>query len=129
MEAIEQRGEQHGEALARISTGLVQLHRRYYGKGPTRAKTYLREDTVVCILKDGFTAVERALIDAGEPDAAHGARRTIHAVMEQPFKDVVEEALGRRVVVYMNQVHDNPDFVVEFFVLEPEESAVHSEPG
>jgi len=31
--------EQQGEALAKISTGLVQLHSRHYGKGPTRAKT------------------------------------------------------------------------------------------
>ena len=45
--------------LAQISTGLVQLHSRYYGKGPTKAKTHLVNDTVVCILRGGFTTVER----------------------------------------------------------------------
>jgi uncharacterized protein YbcI len=40
---------------ASISTGLVQLHRQYYGKGPTKAKTYFVNDTVICILEGGFT--------------------------------------------------------------------------
>ena len=48
-----------GRSLAQISTGLVQLHSRYYGKGPTKAKTHLVDDTVVSILRGGFTRVER----------------------------------------------------------------------
>jgi uncharacterized protein YbcI len=45
-----------GEVMASISTGLVQLHSRYYGKGPTKAKTCLVNNTVICILRGGFTA-------------------------------------------------------------------------
>src|SRR3954451_18272390 len=30
-----------GEVLSRVSTALVGLHKEYYGKGPTRAKTFL----------------------------------------------------------------------------------------
>jgi uncharacterized protein YbcI len=119
MEPIEQRGE----ALARISTGLVQLHRRHFGKGPTMAKTYLRDDVVVCVLRGGFTAVERTLIEAGKPDAVHLVRRTFQDLMEQPFKDLVQGAIGRRVIAYVSQVHHNPDLAVEFFLLEPEEAA------
>jgi uncharacterized protein YbcI len=118
--------EQQGEALARISTGLVQLHRRHFGKGPTKAKTYLRDDVVVCVLDGGFTTVERTLIDHGKPEAVHLVRRTFQDVMEQPFKDVVEEAIGRRVIAYVSQVHHNPDLAVEFFLLEPEEAAGES---
>ena len=123
MEPIEQRGE----ALARISTGLVQLHSRHFGKGPTKAKTYLRDDVLVCVLKGGFTTVERTLIDHGKADAVHLVRRTFQDVMEQPFKDVVEEAIGRRVIAYVSQVHHNPDLAVETFLLEPEETAGESE--
>jgi uncharacterized protein YbcI len=119
--------EHEGEALARISTGLVQLHSRYYGKGPTRAKTFLREDTVVCILKGGFTIAERTLIDNGESDAVHDIRRRFQDLMEQPCKDAVEEAIGRQVVAYMCQVHHNPDLAVEYFMLEPEETALQAE--
>ena len=48
-----------GNALAQISTGLVQLHSSHYGKGPTKAKTYALDELVVCVLRDGFTTVER----------------------------------------------------------------------
>jgi uncharacterized protein YbcI len=81
----------------------------------------MQEDTVVCILRGGFTTVERTLIDEGKPDAVHLVRRTFQDVMERQFTNVVEGALGRRVIAYMSQVHHNPDLAVEFFQLEPEE--------
>jgi uncharacterized protein YbcI len=52
-----------GAELAEVTKGMVSLHRRFYGKGPTEAKTYAIDDTVICILEGGFTTVERTLID------------------------------------------------------------------
>ena len=108
-----------GEMLGRISTGLVQLHTRYYGKGPTGAKTHMIDDTVVCVLLDGFTTAERTLIQSGEANAVLSMRRSFQNVMESEFKTVVEEATGRRVKAYMSQIHVDPDIAVELFVLEP----------
>jgi uncharacterized protein YbcI len=45
------------------------LRRRFSGKGPTKAKTHLLNDTVVCILRGGFTTVERTLVDTGEVES------------------------------------------------------------
>jgi uncharacterized protein YbcI len=109
----------HGEMLASISNGLVQLHTRYYGKGPTRAKTYLIDDTIICMLEEGFTTVERTLIDGGRAEAVHEIRRTFQSAMEAQFTAVVEQATGRRVVAYLSQVHVNPDLAVELFMLAP----------
>ena len=53
---------QRGERLAAISTGIVTLHKDYYGKGPTEAKTYAFDDSIVCVLKGGFTSVEHTLV-------------------------------------------------------------------
>jgi hypothetical protein len=36
-----------GKSLAAISNGLMHLHRQFYGRGPTKAKTHLIDDTVV----------------------------------------------------------------------------------
>jgi uncharacterized protein YbcI len=108
-----------GGVLASISTGLVRLHRQYYGKGPTKAKTYAVNDTVVTILKGGFTTVERTLIDDGRSPAVHDIRRTFQAAMQRQFTGVVEEATGRPVIAYMSTVHTDPDLAVELFVLEP----------
>ena len=108
-----------GEVLANISTGLVRLHSRYYGKGPTKAKTYLVDDTVVCILRGGFTTVERTLIEGGNVEAVYQIRRSFQQAMEDQFTAVVEAAMARKVIAYMSQIHQDPDLAVEIFVLEP----------
>ena len=86
---------EQGERLAAISRGLVQLHSRYYGRGPTKAKTHLVNDTVITILTGGFTKVERTLIDRDEADSVRNIRRKFQEAMEVEFREVVEEATGR----------------------------------
>jgi uncharacterized protein YbcI len=117
-------GAGHGEKLAKITNGLVALHRKYYGKGPTSAKTYLVDNTVICMLRGGFTTVERTLIDQGRPDAVLDVRRTFQSALEHEFRSTVEGALARKVLAYVSQVHTNPDFAVEIFVLEPTDETV-----
>jgi uncharacterized protein YbcI len=108
-----------GERLAGITTGLVSLHRQFYGKGPTSAKTYLVDSTVICILRGGFTVVERTLIEQERADAVLDIRRTFQAAMETEFRGVVDRALDRGVEAYVSQAHTDPDFAIEIFVLEP----------
>jgi uncharacterized protein YbcI len=105
--------------LAQISTRLVQLHSRYYGKGPTKAKTHMVNDTVVSILRGGFTTVERTLLDTGQIESVYDMRRSFQKAMEDEFRRVVEDATGRKVIAYMSQIHVDPDLAVELFVLEP----------
>ena len=105
--------------LAQISTGLVQLHSRYYGKGPTKAKTHMVNGTVICILRGGFTTVERTLLDTGEVESVYQMRRSFQQAMEEEFRRVVEAATGRTVIAYMSSIHVDPDLAVELFVLEP----------
>jgi uncharacterized protein YbcI len=107
--------------LAQISTGLVQLHSRYYGKGPTKAKTHMVDDTVVCILRGGFTTVERTLLDTGEVESVYQMRRSFQQAMEESFRLIVEQATDRNVIAYMSSIHVDPDLAVELFVLEPVE--------
>jgi uncharacterized protein YbcI len=108
-----------GDALAQISTGLVQLHSRHFGKGPTKAKTYAFDELVVCVLRDGFTTVERTLLEAGDGESVQQMRGSLQLAMEGQFRDVVEEATGRQVLAYMSSIHTDPDLAVELFILEP----------
>jgi uncharacterized protein YbcI len=105
--------------LAQISTGLVQLHSRYYGKGPTKAKTHMVDDTVVCILRGGFTTVERTLVDTGEVESVYQMRRSFQQAMENEFRRIIEGATGRKVIAYMSSINVEPELAVEIFVLEP----------
>jgi uncharacterized protein YbcI len=116
-----------GAELAEVTKGMVLLHRRFYGKGPTKAKTYAVDDTVICVLEGGFTTVERTLIDEHDVEAVLRVRRSFQAAMEDHFTQVVEGALGRRVIAYMSQIHADPDLAVELFVLEPSEAQVAGE--
>lgn len=110
-------GHPHGEALAAISNGLAQLHMRYYGRGPTKAKSSFVDNLVVCVLWNGFTTVEQTLLARGEGEAVEAFRRTFQATMEEQFTEIVEQATERRVTAYMSQIHVNPDVAVELFML------------
>jgi uncharacterized protein YbcI len=114
-----QAGHPDGEALSAISNGLAQLHVRFVGRGPAKAKAILVNDLVVCVLWDGFTTVEQTLLRSGETEAVEAFRRTFQSTMEPEFSEVVERAMGRQVRAYMNQVHVDPDLAVELFLLAP----------
>lgn len=109
----------HGEILTSISDGLVGLLKEYYGKGPTRAKTYYEDDIVVCLLRGGFTAVEQTLLDGGRGAAVIEQRMAFQEVMRQRFEAVVEHATGRRVIGFMSGNQQHPDMICEVFILAP----------
>ena len=85
-----------GETLAQISTHLVQLHRRYYGKGPTKARTQIVDDLVICILIGGFTTVRRTLLETGEVESVYQIRRSFKQAMEGSFAGLSRRRPGGR---------------------------------
>jgi len=108
----------NGAKMATITSELVGLHSEYYGKGPTKARSYMVNDTVVSILEGGFTTVEATLIAEGKSRTVHEVRRSFQSAMEGRFRAVVEKATGRKVIAYLNQTHTDPDLAVELFVLD-----------
>jgi uncharacterized protein YbcI len=111
----------HGEDLAEVTNGIVRLFSEYYGRGPTRAKSYLLDDTyLVTVLRDTLTTVERTLADTGHGDQVRNVRLTFQEAMSESFRGVVENALGRRVVAYHSQLLIDADLGFELFVLEEE---------
>jgi uncharacterized protein YbcI len=113
-------GDAHyGEALAEVTDGIVRLFRESYGRGPTRAKSYLLDDRyVVTVLRDTMTTVERTLVDLGHMHLVRSVRVTFQEAMAASFKEVVEQAIGRRVASYHSQLMTDPDMGFEFFLLE-----------
>jgi uncharacterized protein YbcI len=109
----------HGEELAEITNGIVRLFSEYYGRGPTRAKSYLLDDAyIVTVLRDTLTTVERTLAETGNEEQVRSVRLTFQVAMADTFKAVVEEALGRRVASYHSQLLVDSDMAFELFVLE-----------
>jgi len=108
-----------GEILTAVSDGIVALFKEFYGKGPTRAKTYYEDDLVVCLLRGGFTRVEETLRDAGRGHEVILQRMAFQDVMRDRFESVIQEATGRRVIGFMSGNQQDPDMLCEIFVLAP----------
>jgi uncharacterized protein YbcI len=113
------RAPREGEVRTAISEGIVALLKEFYGTGPTRAKTYVIDDLVVCLLRGGFTKVEQTLRDGGRGHAVISQRMEFQEVMRDRFIAVVEHATGRRVIGFMSGNQQDPDLLCEIFVLSP----------
>jgi uncharacterized protein YbcI len=110
-----------GEALAEISRALVALYKEAYGKGPTKARTYISGDLVVCLLEGGFVRAEKTLRDAGRGDAVSDQREALQVVLRQRFVEIIEELTGRKVSTFISGVDLETEMNAEVFVLEPVE--------
>ncbi|MCW2966336.1 MAG: hypothetical protein JWM71_108 [Solirubrobacteraceae bacterium] len=111
----------HGEVLTAISDGMVGLIREFYGRGPTRTKSYFQDDLVVCVLRGGFSRVEQTLLDGGRGEAVIQQRMEFQDVMRDRFTGVIEDATGRRVIGFMSGNQQDPDLMCEVFILAPTE--------
>jgi uncharacterized protein YbcI len=111
--------ENHGDVLTAISDGLVALLKEFYGRGPTRAKSYYEDDLVVCVLRGGVTRVEQTLLEGGRGSAVIQQRVAFQDLMREQFESVIEGATGRRVIGFMSGNQQDPDIMCEVFILAP----------
>ena len=110
---------ERGKISAAISNAIVGIHRQYFGRGASRARTVMGADYVICFLEDIYTPVERTLIEAGRFPAVQETRTAFQDTMRDRFVAEVEQVVCRKVIGFLSQVHVDPDLAVETFILEP----------
>jgi uncharacterized protein YbcI len=116
-------GTRAGEQLAAVTNGIVKLFHDYYGRGPTKAKSYMLDDRiVVCVLEETMTKVEQTLVQNGHGAKVRDVRLTFQEAMADEFMREVSECMGRNVAAYHSQLTLDPDMGFEFFVLEEPDS-------
>ena len=109
-----------GELLAAVSTTIVSILREHYGRGPMKAKTYVMDDLVVCVLRNGFIAIEETMMQQGRGDEVVEMRHEFQRMMGERYKQEIEKLTGRKVVAFLSQAHIQPDITLEvFFMDEP----------
>ena len=108
-----------GTLRSEISTEIVGLYKKHYGKGPTHCRTYLEPDLVVVILGEGYTPSEQTLFEAGKWYEVRTARQIWQDGMQGRFVETIEELTHRKVKAFLSANRQEPDFAVELFVLEP----------
>lgn len=109
----------HGDVLTAVSKGMVVLLKEFYGRGPTRAKTYYEDDLVVCLLRGGYSRVERTLLEGGRGASVIQQRMEFQELMRERFVAVIEDATGRSVIGFMSGNQQDPDIMCEVFILAP----------
>ena len=114
----------HGQSLtARISNTIVALHKQYYGKGPTKARTVFRDDLIVVLLRGGFTKVEETLLAGGRAGAVLNQRLEFQSAMRDRYAEAISDLTGRTVIGFMSGNQADPPMMVEVFVLAPDPAA------
>ena len=98
---------------------MVALLKEFYGRGPTRTKSYYSDDLVVCVLRGGYSRVEDTLLHGGRGAAVIQQRMEFQDVMRARFEKVIEDATGRRVIGFMSGNQQRPDMMCEVFILAP----------
>ncbi len=108
-----------GALAAAISTSMVSLLHRYTGRGPTRARTTIDENIIVCVLGATLTKGEQSLVQGGDKEVVLESRRAFQRLMQDDAIASLQELCGRRVVAFISGNHIEPDLAVEVFILEP----------
>jgi uncharacterized protein YbcI len=108
-----------GQLLAAISTNIVKILRDHYGRGPMKAKTYALDDIIVVVMRgSGFTALEKTIMDSGEPERVIAMREDFQRVMAGRYRRTIEELTGRKVMAFLSQAHVEPDITMEIFFVD-----------
>ena len=107
-----------GRLLAEITNRIVAFMREHYGRGPIKAKTYVLDNLIVCVLTDGFTAIERTMMEGGEEDRVLEMRRDFQRLMKVRYTEMIEQLTGRKVRAFLSQAHVEPDLTIEMFLMD-----------
>lgn len=103
---------------AAIQREIVQIHKEFFGRGPTGTKLYLHEDSVLVLMTGGHTVSEETLHSTGEKRAVAQGRVDISETIKQRYVDVIERHTGREVIGFMSSSQQDPSLLSFVFVLE-----------
>jgi uncharacterized protein YbcI len=104
--------------VADVSREMVGIYARFYGRGPTKAKTVFHGDLIVTVLENIFTKAEQVLVGAGKFSQVRSHRQAFQDEVEPLFREAVERTTGRGVRAFLSQVSEE-GIAAEVFVLEP----------
>jgi uncharacterized protein YbcI len=107
-----------GPLSADISRLVVRLVAEYTGRGPTKARTTIRDDTIICVTQDNMTKAERRLAAEGETDLVVTIRRKFQTTMRDDLVGGVELLTGRNVLSFMSDHDADHDYAAEVFILD-----------
>ena len=104
--------------LQRLSDAMVAIYKQDFGRGPTKARTDLAGDVLVCTLENSLTAPERKMAEAGDADRVRELRMYFQHASEDKFVAAVEEITRRKVRAFVSGTDVERDVSTEVFYLD-----------
>lgn len=109
----------HGGSLnSAISSAVVGCLREYTGRGPTKARTSIRDNLVLVLLEDTLTKGEQTLVRSGREETVLDVRHQYQEAMREERIQTVQRLTGRPVLAMMSANHVDPDLGAELFLLD-----------
>ena len=99
---------------------MIQAQKKFFGKGPTSAKSYMVDDLLFIVMRGGFTTAEDTMLQFGQQDMVRSFRQLFENEMTTRLHSMIEDLTGRKVLTYQSQILFEPDVVVEIFLFESE---------
>jgi uncharacterized protein YbcI len=118
-----------GPLNAAIANEIGKLIADFTGRGATRSRAFVHQDTVVCLLEDGTTKAELNLVAAGHDELVRRQRDALQRAMESQLVAAVERLTGRTVRTFLSGTSTRAETSVEVFVLQPATSSPESNGG
>jgi uncharacterized protein YbcI len=104
-----------------ISNAVGRVHKQLVGRGPSRVRTHISDDLVVCVLEGGFTRAERTLCSHAGKLPVIEIRLRLQDAMKDAIIEAVEEVVGRPVRSFMSSNDPVNDIQSEVMLLAPSE--------
>ncbi len=115
--------------LLQVSNAVVRLYKDAFGRGPTKARArFAGADTLVVVLEDSMTVVERNLAAMGEHGRLRDERMFLQYALEEQFRAIVERALERRTLALVSGIDTRHDISIAVFTLEPRAAGGEGDP-
>jgi uncharacterized protein YbcI len=111
---------ERGGMLTEVSNAVVQIHKQFYGKGPTQARAHLTRDLLAVVLEGGYTRGEQTLNERGHARDVLLSRMAMQESVQREFCDAIERIVGRSVRSFMSANDPLAGLQTEIFILHPD---------
>ena len=108
----------HGDLRQAISDAIVRVSADFIGRGPTRAKTYVNDNVIFCVMQDTLTRGERSLVADGDGESVREMRRRFQDAMRRHLCAAIEGLTDRKVVSFLSDNDVESETAIEVFVLD-----------
>jgi uncharacterized protein YbcI len=91
-----------------VSNAIVGFLREYTGRGPTKARTSIRDNVVLVMLEHTLTKGEQVLVKKGRTEQVLALRHEYQQAMREESSQKIAELTGRKVIAFMSATTSIP---------------------